>query len=154
MNKTGKSSRQIPGRQSRKANIKWLKERCGDWKCPTVVHKDPKVSAGYKALKCREMDVAVECYLSTAIISLHGEWKNDSSENHFIFVLSTRGGSITNCTVRIVGQNHSHVRTVSIIAGDKIEKDTQAVEYRKIQSWFCQTTLLVVSFFAVFPTLL
>ena len=109
--------------KSRYESIQWLKERCGDWKSPTVVYKDPGLGAGYEPLKCNKMDVS-------AIVSLHGQWKNDSIQNHFIFVLSGRG-SITNCTIKVVGKNnsHSHVRTVAVIASDQIRRDTQAVEW-------------------------
>ena len=90
-------------KKRRDESIQWLKERCGDWKCPTVVFKDPGLGAGYESLKCSRMDITVECFFSTAIVSVHGEWKNDSLANHFIFILSTRG-SITNCTIKVVGQ--------------------------------------------------
>ena len=36
----------------RDESIQWLKKRCGDWKCPAVVFKDPGLGAGYESLKC------------------------------------------------------------------------------------------------------
>ena len=94
------------------------------------MYKDPASFVGYEPLKCSKMDINVDCYFSTAIVSIHGEWKNDSDKDHFIFVLSTKG-SITNCTIRIVGQNHCHVRTVGIIDVDRYQTlgNTQTVEY-------------------------
>ena len=117
--------------KSRVENIQWLQQRCTDWKSPSVVYKDPSFGAGYEPLNCRKMDVNVECYLSTAVVNIHGEWVNNTNArpipSKFIFVLSPRG-SITNCTIRISGDNHSYVRTVAIVSGEQIRQNTQIVK--------------------------
>ena len=69
-----KKSKQVP------IYVRQLNERSSDWLCPAVVYRDERFGINYEALGCHRMHVNVDCYWSTAIVSVHGEWKNNSHE--------------------------------------------------------------------------
>ena len=60
--------------------VRQLKERSSDWLCPAVVYKDENYGTNYEPLRCGRMHVYVDCYWSTAIVTVHGEWKNNTNE--------------------------------------------------------------------------
>ena len=60
--------------------VRQLKERSSEWLCPAVVYQDTMFGTNYEPLGCTRMDINVDCYWSTAIVSVHGEWKNYSNE--------------------------------------------------------------------------
>ena len=56
--------------------ILWLKDRSKEWKAPAVVYEDSQFGTGYEPLGCTSMNVDVDYYWSTAVVRIHGEWKN------------------------------------------------------------------------------
>ena len=56
--------------------VRQLKERSSEWQCPAVVYEEEQFGTGYEPLGCTKMNVDVDCYWSTAVVKIRGEWKN------------------------------------------------------------------------------
>ena len=56
--------------------VLWLRDRSKEWQAPAVVYEDSQFGTGYEPLGCSRMNVNVDCYWSTAVVSIHGEWTN------------------------------------------------------------------------------
>ena len=61
--------------------------------CPVIFFERGSMSDGNKqifTIHCQKLDVFVECYVSTAIIRMEGEWKNRTKDTlDCVFALPT-----------------------------------------------------------------
>lgn len=82
----------------------WLTDRSKEWKAPAVVYEDSQWGTGYEPLGCSGMNVSVDCYFSSVIITIRGEWINYLPETEeFAFVFRPHG-KVTKCKVKIKGK--------------------------------------------------
>ena len=95
--------------------IRLLRARALEFSSPTVIYQGLRFGTYPLVVGCIDLDVQVDCYFSTAVVSIHGVWTaseakgyikmddkkhDDDGKTTFVFILNKRG-SVTECNVRV-----------------------------------------------------
>ena len=100
--------------------------------CPVVLFEKSTGEDGKMqpfTIHCTKMNFSVECYISTAIITMEGYWKNRTEDPlNCVFGLPT-SGTIMNITINI---GTERVLTTAIISKEDAKKLVQNDKKRKI----------------------
>ena len=92
-----------------------IEKLCIELTSPAVVGTDDQ-----QVLPCKSMTVCVDIYWSTVVVRIVGEWEYTASEEtEMVFLLPTRGGSVTDAVVK---SGINHVRTIARLKSKTIKE--------------------------------
>ena len=97
------------------------------WKtgCPLVLNSI--IEKKLIVLRCKAINVSIDIHLSTAIVTINGEWEKPTGPDHdkdCVFILMTRGASVTNATIQC---GKEYIRTMSAMNNDTLNKLSEKV---------------------------
>ena len=101
-------------------------------KCPIVFFKSSSQNNIYY-LHIQSMDVHVECYIETALVTMKGVWEYYGDEQiNCVFMIPMRG-EVMDCTIEIDKKdNNNIIRTTAIVPfrSDELEEDNEISQYK------------------------